>query len=146
MKSKKNVRKSKTGVTTRRMAHSKHEKEQQFQTRLMKKAEEIVSHVTTRQMNRVEIEEKTEICAPENQENTTEKTAKSRSKNSKELIEYGGSFEIFLVGDIVWTKLKGHPVWPAKVLIIIKILIKNLKKIIYVYLFVQHFCFISLIN
>lgn len=29
---------------------------------------------------------------------------------------YDGDFEVFLVGDIIWAKLKGHPVWPAKVI------------------------------
>lgn len=33
----------------------------------------------------------------------------------QELMEYNGDYRVFVVGDLVWAKLKGWPAWPAKV-------------------------------
>lgn len=35
--------------------------------------------------------------------------------HSDSLIEFNGDYRIFIVGDLVWAKLKGWPAWPAKV-------------------------------
>lgn len=37
----------------------------------------------------------------------------SKKKESKKLVEFG-DFRVFVVGDIVWTKLKGWQSWPSK--------------------------------
>lgn len=40
---------------------------------------------------------------------------KKKSSNKNEIVEFGENYDVFLTGDIVWAKLKGHPYWPAKV-------------------------------
>lgn len=47
----------------------------------------------------------------------SESNAKSASKTKRitQIVEFDGNFNVFVVGDIVWAKLRGHPIWPAKV-------------------------------
>lgn len=45
--------------------------------------------------------------------NVRPKEPKINRKN-QQLIEFG-DFRIFIVGDLVWAKLRGWPAWPAKV-------------------------------
>lgn len=40
---------------------------------------------------------------------------KSGEQTNKHLVEYTGEYRVFVVGDLVWAKLKGWPAWPAKV-------------------------------
>lgn len=40
---------------------------------------------------------------------------KKKASNKHEIAEIGDNYDVFLTGDIVWAKLKGHPYWPAKV-------------------------------
>lgn len=39
-----------------------------------------------------------------------------KSNGKHTIAEYHNDFEVYVVGDIVWAKLKGHPNWPAKVI------------------------------
>lgn len=40
-----------------------------------------------------------------------------KTNDSKIIAECNSDFEVFIVGDIVWGKMRGHPHWPAKVLL-----------------------------
>lgn len=40
-----------------------------------------------------------------------------KSDDKKAIAEYDSDFEVFVVGDIVWAKLKGHPHWTGQVIL-----------------------------
>lgn len=54
----------------------------------------------------------------EEKQQTKQQATKLNEKSNvkKTIAEYHSDFEVFVVGDIVWGKMRGHPHWPAKVL------------------------------